>query len=244
MKSQARRSLCNLNISRIKSSRNRAIWSYYTNPLNRNRKVDIKKLGMFKDRTFSATEMSLFWKNYLKNDYMIYDYEGIKKWVRPTQLVKNTRPSLWGDKGVLPASVVQGKLGDCWFLAAAAALAEYPERVKKIFYNKVYSSKGIFMVKLWRKGRYTRLIVDDRIPIRWDVDWEPSSEDDYSRILVNSSPSSNKGWWLVILEKAYAKFYVNYSNLEGGMPVQSFRDLTGMPVVYYLLQNQKDEELF
>ena len=53
-------------------------------------------------------------------------------------------PSLWGSKGVLPDGVVQGHLGDCWFLASAAALAEHPERIKKIFTNADYSIPGIY----------------------------------------------------------------------------------------------------
>jgi len=48
--------------------------------------------------------------------------------------------------------------------------------------------------------------------------------------LVNSSKSHNGAWWLVILEKAYAKYYGFYANLNGGTAMQSFRDLTGMPV--------------
>lgn len=55
-------------------------------------------------------------------------------------------PSLWGTKGVLPDGVIQGKLGDCWFLAAAAALAEHPDRITKIFSNKVISEAGIYQV--------------------------------------------------------------------------------------------------
>lgn len=36
---------------------------------------------------------------------------------------------------------------------------------------------------------------------------------------VNSMVSPNGAWWLVILEKAYAKFNVNYANLDGGTPL-------------------------
>ena len=42
-------------------------------------------------------------------------------------------PSMWGLEGVIPNAVEQGRLGDAWFLTAATALAEYPERVKKMF---------------------------------------------------------------------------------------------------------------
>ena len=47
---------------------------------------------------------------------------------------------------------------------------------------------------------------------------------------MNAGVSPNGAWWLVILEKAYAKWNVNYANLNGGSPAQSLRDLTGMPV--------------
>ena len=49
---------------------------------------------------------------------------------------------------------------------------------------------------------------------------------------------------MVILEKAYAKFNVNYSNLEMGFPMQSMRDLTGMPVIWYPIHSQSDDEFF
>jgi len=45
--------------------------------------------------------------------------------------------------------------------------------------------------------------------------------------------SVNKAWWLPILEKAYAKFNVNYATLNGGNPSQALRELTGMPVEMY-----------
>ena len=65
-------------------------------------------------------------------------------WARPSEMIDN--PSLWGSKGVLPAGTNQGLLGDCWMLASAAALAEYPERIMKIFTNTEYDSAGIFQV--------------------------------------------------------------------------------------------------
>ena len=41
--------------------------------------------------------------------------------------------SLWGDNDASLKDIRQGAIGDCWFLAAASALAEKPDRIKKIF---------------------------------------------------------------------------------------------------------------
>ena len=99
---------------------------------------------MFKDKTFGAGALSLYWTGYLE-DYEMYNvYKNVKAWKRPTELDKTGKPSLWGSQGVVPDGVVQGELGDCWFLASAAALAEYPERIKRIFKNTQYSAEGIF----------------------------------------------------------------------------------------------------
>jgi len=59
------------------------------------------------------------------------------------------KPSLWGSKGILPAAVVQGKLGDCWFLSSGASLAEFPERIEKIFTNTEISEEGIYELNLY-----------------------------------------------------------------------------------------------
>jgi len=61
-------------------------------------------------------------------------------------------PSLWGRGGIRPAGVRQGLLGDCWFLAVGAALAEHPERVRKLFETTGYPSNGFFQVKFYFKG--------------------------------------------------------------------------------------------
>jgi len=53
------------------------------------------------------------------------------------------------------------------------------------------------------------------------------------KYLINASPLENGGYWMTLLEKAYAKMNVNYSNINSGSPTQSFRDMTGMPVARY-----------
>lgn len=112
-------------------------------------------------------------------------------WARPSELVKN--PSLFGSKGVKPAGTNQGSLGDCWFLASAAALAEWPERIHKIFTNKAYSKEGIFEVNLFHMGEPFKEVVDDRLPIREGKDRRYTNFG--IKTPVNARVSVNGAWW-------------------------------------------------
>ena len=99
---------------------------------------------VYQDTSFGATYESLLWTNFLVDLSMLESYRTVKKWARPKDLVKTGRPTFWGTKGILPDGVVQGSLGDCWFLAAAASLAEKPDRIRKLFTNDGYSEEGIY----------------------------------------------------------------------------------------------------
>jgi len=127
----------------------------------------------YKDPTMGADYTpTLYWEDpYGLDTSALEDYE-IKsltqtkfRWMRPKDILLSGRPSLFGDKGILPGGVHQGENGDCWFLAAIAALAEYPERINKIFSNSEYSEKGIYQVEFFVKGEPIKLVVDDRVPV-------------------------------------------------------------------------------
>jgi len=72
-------------------------------------------------------------------------------WKRPTEF--ETHPSLFGHTGRPEvATSHQGDLGDCWFLAAATALAEKPERIQKLFITKEYAENGTFQTQFYVGG--------------------------------------------------------------------------------------------
>lgn len=100
----------------------------------------------FTDWTFPATQSSLWWDGHLWDNEMKNRYVNVKSWERPSKIEAedDKKVSMWGSTGIRPAAVQQGSLGDCWFLASAAGIAEYPARIEKIFTNKDYSKEGIF----------------------------------------------------------------------------------------------------
>lgn len=59
--------------------------------------------------------------------------------------------------------------------------------------------------------------------------------------LLGAQPASDGAVWPMILEKAYAKMFVSYSRLTGGLPMEALRTLTGQPVMAHLLLYFRDK---
>jgi len=69
--------------------------------------------------------------------------------------------SLWGTDGMSPQSIQQGGIGNCGFMAAAAALAEYPDRLERIVENETINRAGIYAFNFYGLGVPYTQIVDD-----------------------------------------------------------------------------------
>ena len=123
---------------------------------------------------------------------------------------------MWGVKGITPTlAAQQGKLGDNWFLAESAAVAEQPDFVRDIFVIQKFNDAGIFAFKFYLKGQVFIQTIDDRVPV---LD---------NNTPINARQSPQGAWWLVLLEKAYAKLNGNYANLDGGNVLEALRTITG-----------------
>lgn len=94
-----------------------------------------------------------------------------------------------------------------------AAIAEWPDRIQKIFGNqKDYPTNGQFVTKFWVYGKEWNVTIDDRLPGNM-----------YSNRFYNAytRKSPNGAWWGPILEKASAKFFGNFMNMSGGWMTES-----------------------
>lgn len=59
-----------------------------------------------------------------------------------------------------------------------------------------------------------------------------------------TKPTSDGGWWLPLLEKAYAKVNVNYETISSGTHAEAARFLTGAPSIEYKTNSETVEELW
>ena len=75
-------------------------------------------------------------------------------------------------------------------------------------------------------GEPVKVTIDDRLPY---VDEKVEDGWIYYGSLLNTNMSPNGAWWVPLAEKAFAKYFVNYENMDGGNMVESMSVLTGMP---------------
>ena len=119
--------------------------------------------------------------------------------------------TLWGSDGITVDDVRQGLLGNCWYKAAASALAEVPGRLEKVFHNSSnkLNSAGIYAVDFWSLGVPHTVVVDDYLPLKTNGDGTLGT--------VFAEVGTDKSMWPAILEKAFAKYHGNYGHTEGGL---------------------------
>ena len=141
-------------------------------------------------------------------------------WVRGSLL--QNEPLLFNC--VEPNDIAQGALGDCWLLAAAAAIAEFPSFVTTtLFQTQEIQQNGKYELSLYdpRLKRVVTVTVDDLIPCSLPKWWEGTKP----RPLY-AQPHGNE-LWMLLLERAFAKLAGGYSYLSGGFPLLAWLCMTG-----------------
>jgi calpain-15 len=135
-------------------------------------------------------------------------------------------------EGIDPADVRQGILGDCWFLSSVSALAEKPDRIKKLFMNDHLEPNdvGIYGIRVCKNGEWIDIVVDDWIPVRNDI--------------PVFSKANGHELWVILLEKAWAKLHGTYQRIETGLSLTALRDMTGAPSYLIKIEKMNKEELW
>jgi len=175
---------------------------------------------VYKDSIFPDEPTSLY---YTSNPPENYD---LVEWQRPIEFCES--PYLLSD-GISSDDIIQGMLGNCWWLSSVGAISRKPSFMRKIIPGgQVLQGEGyVGMVhfRFWRFGKWVDVIVDDLLPT-------------INGGLCFGKSSDPNEFWLSLMEKAYSKLHGSYLSLEGGLTSDGLEDLTGGISICYPLQDK------
>lgn len=142
-------------------------------------------------------------------------------WARASET--ESLPNDVHDGQLRPSDINQGKLGDCYFLAALSVLAEGPHgrgRIERLLTTLESNAGGVYGARFYKRGFPVEVIVDDIFPCR-------TTKAGVLRPVF--SQNKTRDLWPLILEKAYAKLHGSYQRIEVGAMGEALEDLTGAP---------------
>jgi len=146
------------------------------------------------------------------------------EWRKPEELERTGGDIMKLFEGEIePQDVAQGAVGDCWLIAAFACLAEFPGAIQKVFVTREWNTRRKYQVRLYDgfHQRWETVTIDDRIPVEKGTNKAAFSK-----------PNGNE-MWVILLEKAFAKFCGSYANLDGGHTVWAWQAMTGDHVFFF-----------
>ena len=145
------------------------------------------------------------------------------EWIRATELDRKKKEILYDT--ISPKDLCQGRVGNCWLIAALSVIAQYPKLIENMLGGlKELAPDHRYEIQLWDiKSRcFTSIVVDDYIPCyereQHKIEAKP--------IFCNSS--NNTELWPLLVEKAFAKKSGSYYNLDGGFVSWAWFLITGV----------------
>ena len=159
------------------------------------------------------------------------------RWLRPAEVCAEAgwpAPALFVDSSS-SSDVVQGRLGDCWFLSALAVVALQPRLLARLFrrWDDPPASAGRCTLVFHHDGAWRPVTIDDRLPC--DADGQ----------LLYARSATPHEMWVPLVEKAFAKLHGGYEALVSGFADAAMRQLTGgAPQRRLVTPGAGDEKLF
>ncbi|SJL03409.1 uncharacterized protein ARMOST_06763 [Armillaria ostoyae] len=176
--------------------------------------------------------------------------------LRVTQIFDN--PQFFID-GASSNDIVQGAIGDCWFVSALAAVCTSQGLVEKFCVARD-EKVGVYGFIFFRDTKWVDVVIDDLVFTSIPKFEELSNAEKqlYHRDKALYNRSSRKGsatlyfarsgtdgeTWVPLIEKAYAKLHGSYGALSGGWACEAVEDLTGGVTCFIPTNDILDPDLF
>ena len=103
----------------------------------------------------------------------------------------------------------QGAIGDCYFMSGLSSVCSKPDLVERVFVKREISKYAIYCVALFLNGAWESVVLDSRFPVT-------TYEGAFYNCWAFATNIDNKGIWVMLLEKAWAKVHGGYLNIKGG----------------------------
>lgn len=138
--------------------------------------------------------------------------------------------------GIDPTDIVQGRLANCYFLAALAGLAEdapekahlkLGERVRDNYLTQKTNKAGCYAIRMNVDGEPLTVVVDDWFPFYKNKAGKEMFC--FSRNKDNELADGEGEMWVQLIEKAWAKVCGSYEASEMGTAAEALNNIDGTP---------------
>ncbi|KAJ6606943.1 hypothetical protein B0H10DRAFT_2073937, partial [Mycena sp. CBHHK59/15] len=149
---------------------------------------------------------------------------------RVTQIFE--KPQFFVD-GASSNDIVQGAIGDCWFLSALATMSTAEGLVEKFcvardeevgIYGFIFYKGDLLYTSI---PKFEELSAAEKSLYHNDKDHYNRSARKGSQTLYFAKSGTDGETWVPLIEKAYAKMHGDYASLSGGYACEGVEDLTG-----------------
>lgn len=172
-------------------------------------------------------------KKLLLSQYALSQKDGRYSWAKLSDVKDISKLNIIGNIKNIQDDVVQGELGDCYFLSTLVSLAEnYPEVIKNALHNSK-KVEGPYAVNVFIHGEPVKVIVDDSFPVA-----------NASKIAFAGINEDTGNIWPLILEKVWAKCNKSYEDIIKGNSADVFQFLTPAPYDTYYHTQETVGKLF
>lgn len=180
--------------------------------------------------------------NQIKSDSSNIDMKNKFIWKRLTEVKKevNLLKIKNRESAELISNVIQGALGDCYFISAICAFSETSRNIFNIF-TKHYdhqsknfriNKNGLYEVLVYVNGKKLSVLLDDFFPFLQRLD--PNNLNDiHFEPAISIIDENSKNIWPLILEKAWAKVNGSYGNIIKGSIIDGLHFISPSAVQIY-----------
>lgn len=139
------------------------------------------------------------------------------EFLEPKRIFKTLNYYLFKDK-IEANDVLQGELGDCYLMSIISAMGQRTDLISKAFRSLKVNYDGFYQIYFYD--------VDGQKKIMFVDHYFPYIEKNRQFLPLGSRPHDEE-IWVMLLEKAYAKYEGGYANINGGTIINELYWLTG-----------------